>query len=77
MVALCGPRVPGDHGQRDELDAVVGGREVAVDQSLDVLVVDVLLAVGEVLEPHERVLELVVREVVAHVLQLGAEGGAA
>ena len=43
-----------------------------VDQRLDVLVVDVLLAVGERLEAVEGVLELVVAELVAQLLQLGA-----
>jgi hypothetical protein len=37
----------------------------------------VLLAVGEVLEAHEGVLELVLGEPVAHLLELRAEGVAA
>ena len=72
-----GPAGAGDHGQRDEPDAVVRGRDALVDERLDVLVVDVLLAVGEVLEAHEGVLELVVREAVAHLLELRPEGVAA
>jgi hypothetical protein len=39
---------------------VMGKHSGRVDQGLDVLVVDVLLAVGERLEPLEGVLELVV-----------------
>ena len=48
--------------------------DLLVDQRLDVLVVDVLLAVGERLEAHEGVLERVVAELVAQLLQLVAEG---
>ena len=67
----------GDHRQRDHLDAVVRGGDLLVDQRLDVLVVDVLLAVGQRLEAHEGVLQLVVAELVAQLLQLVAEGVAA
>ena len=56
------PAGAGDHRQRDELDAVLRGRDLLVDQRLDVLVVDVLLAVGERLEAHEGVFELVAGE---------------
>ena len=49
----------GDHRERDQLDAVLRMRDLFVDQRLDVLVVDVLLAVGQRLEAHEGVLELV------------------
>ena len=53
-------------------DAVVRGGDLLVDQRLDVLVVDVLLAVGERLEADEGVLDRVVAELVAELLQLGA-----
>jgi hypothetical protein len=53
-------------------------RELFVDQRLDVLVVDVLLAVGERLEADEGVLERwLSRQLVAQFLQLVLEGGAA
>ena len=48
-----------------------------VDQRLDVLVVDVLLAVGQRLHPHEGVFQLVGAELVAHLLQPVDEGMAA
>ena len=52
-------------------------RDLLVDQRLDVLVVDVLLAVGERLEAVERILEGVVAQLVAELLQLrrGRRGG--
>src|SRR6202042_1105682 len=48
-----------------------------IDQRLDVLVIDVLLAVGERLHPGEGVFQLVGAELVAHLLQLVDEGVAA
>ncbi len=45
--------------------------------SLDVLVVDVLLAVGQRLEAHEGVFELIAGEVIAQFLELVHEGVAA
>ena len=71
------PARAGDHRQRDELDAVLRGRDLLVDQRLDVLVVDVLLAVGQRLEAHEGVFELVGGELVAEFLELVHEGVAA
>ena len=62
----------GDDGQRQHADAVVRGGDLLVDQRLDVLVVDVLLAVGERLEAVEGVLDRVVAELVAELLQLRA-----
>jgi hypothetical protein len=61
MVARCGPR----------------GRDLLVDQRLDVLVVDVLLSVGERLEAHERIFELIAGELIAQFLELVHEGMAA
>jgi hypothetical protein len=52
-------------------------RRLVLDQRLDVLVEDVLLAVGEILEAAEGVLEGVVAELEAELLQLLAEGVAA
>ncbi len=57
----------GDHGQRQHLDAVVRGRDFLVDKRLDILVEDVFLAVGEVLEALKRVLESVVAQLIAQV----------
>ena len=50
---------------------------VAISSStkrLDVLVIDVLLAVGERLEPHEGVFQLVAGELIAEFLQLVHKG---
>ena len=71
------PARAGDHRERDQLDAVLRVRDLLVDQRLDVLVVDVLLAVGQRLEAHEGVLELVLLQVIAHLLELVHEGVAA
>src|SRR5262249_58651418 len=50
------------------------GRDLLVDQRLEVLVVDVFLAVGERLEAHEGVLQLVAGKLVAQLLKLVHEG---
>ena len=60
----------GDNGQRHDLDAVVRRGDLLIDEGLDILVIDVLLAVGERLEAHEGVLERIVAELVAELLQL-------
>ena len=52
-------------------------RDLLVDQRLDVLVEHQLLLVGQILEAAERILEGVVAELVAELLQLVAERGAA
>ena len=67
----------GDDGERDQLDQLAGGGDLVLDQRLDVLVEDVLLAVGEILEAAEGVLEGVVAELEAELVQLLAEGVAA
>ena len=54
--------VAGDTVSDDDLHAVVHVRDALIDERLDVLVVDVLLAVGERLEAHEGVLHGVVAE---------------
>ena len=64
----------GDDRERDQLDVILGGRDLLVDQRLDVLVVDVLLAVGQRLEAHEGVFELIAGELVAQLLELVHEG---
>ena len=69
--------VPAITVQRHHLDAVLRGGDLLVDQRLDVLVVDVLLAVGQLLEAVEGVLERVLAQLVAQLLQLRAEGVAA
>ena len=76
-VADCGPIVPGDHRQCRNLDAVVHVRDAVIDKGFDILVIDVLLAVGERLEAVEGVFHRVVAEIVAEFLQLRFEGGAA
>ena len=58
-VADCGPMVPAITVQRHHLHAVLGGGDLLVDQRLQILVVDVLLAVGQRLEAVEGVLERV------------------
>ena len=70
IVADCGPIVPAMTVSRQQADAVMRGGDLLVDQRLDVLVVDVLLAVGERLEAVEGVLDRVVAELVAELLQL-------
>ena len=52
----------------------MGGRDLLIDQCLDVLVVDVFLAVGERLHSHERVFQLVGAQLVAHLLEPMHEG---
>ena len=47
MVARCGPRVPAITDSETSLMRSCAVRDLLVDQRLDVLVVDVLLAVGE------------------------------
>src|SRR6516225_9233779 len=56
--------------QREELDAILRRRNFLVDQRLDVLVIDMLLAVGEGLEANKRVFELIAREFVAKIPKL-------
>ena len=60
--------------QRHNLDPVRLGRDLLVDQCLDVLVEHQLLLVGQVLEAAEGVLEGVVAEFIAQLLQLVLEG---
>src|SRR5208337_4287478 len=66
-----------DHGKADQLHAILRVRDLLVDQRLDVLVVDALLAVGERLESDEGVLALVSGKMIAELLQLVDEGMAA
>src|SRR6476620_5319799 len=68
------PHGAGNHGEADQLHAILGVRDLLVDQRLDVLVVDVLLAIGERLEANEGVLELVARQVISELLELVHEG---
>ena len=63
--------------ERDEPDALVVAHHLVVDQRHDVVVEHHLLAVGEILEAAERVVELVVADLVAQRVQLVAERGAA
>ena len=57
-VAVCGPIVPAMTVSDKHLDAIRRLGDLVVDQRLDILVIDMLLAVGERLEAHEGVLEL-------------------
>ena len=61
-VADCGPIVPAITVSDRNLDAVMHVRDAFIDQCLDVLVIDVLLAVGERLEADESVFDRVVAE---------------
>ena len=63
--------------QLHEADLLVGGWISSSTSAIDVLVEDVLLLVGQVLEAHERIFERVVAQLVAQLLQLVAEGVAA
>ena len=60
--ARGGPLRAGVHVERDESDAVVVAHHLVVHQGDDVFVVDDLLAVGEVLEAAEGVVQLVVAD---------------
>ena len=53
---------------------VLRGRDLLVDQRLDILVVDMLLAVGQRLEADEGVFQLIAGEFVAELFQLVHEG---
>ncbi len=74
---LLRPLGAGDDRERDDADRFRRDRRGVFHQRLDVLVVDVLLAVGEILEALEGVLEGVVAELEAQLAQLLAEGMAA
>src|SRR5262245_8617710 len=67
----------GNHSQCHHFDAVMGRGDLLIDQSLDILVIDMLLAVSERLEAHEGVLEGIVAELITELLQLLPEGMAA
>jgi hypothetical protein len=73
MSAVCGPSVPQTTRRLQTGCGRSRRRSRSVDQRAEVVVEDLLLAVGQRLEPHEGVLELVVAEVVAELAQLGAE----
>ncbi len=67
----------GDHREGEHLDAVLLRGDLLVDEGFEILVVDVLLAVGKRLEAVEGVFQRILAELVAHFLELGAEGVAA
>ena len=52
----------GVHVERDELDAFVVAHHLVIDQRDNVLVENDLLAVGQILEAAERVVQLVVAD---------------
>lgn len=63
-----------NHGEGDQLQTARGSRHLVVDQGLDVFVVDLLFAVGEILEALEGILKRVFAEIVAEFAQLLPEG---
>ena len=66
--AVRGPSVPQTTLQAPHLDPVVGRVGVGVlHQRDEVVVVDLLLAVGERLEAHEDVVQLVVAQLIAEL----------
>src|SRR5512143_3113415 len=67
----------GDHRQRQHLDAVVSVGNLLVDQRLDVLVINLLLAVSQSLEADEGILELIAGKLVAELIQFVDKGMAA
>jgi hypothetical protein len=63
-----------DHAQELQFQMIVLIRRRRIGHQRDQVVVeDLLLAVGQRLEPHEQVVELVVDHVEAQVLELGAQ----
>ena len=64
----------GEDGEVDELDALMRMNDLVIDQRDQILVVDDLLAVGEVLEADERVVQCVFPEFIAELAQLVLEG---
>ena len=48
-----------------------------LNQGDQIVVEHLFLAVGQGLEPHEDVVQLVVGQIIAEVLELGPQGGAA
>ncbi len=76
-IAFCGPPVPAMTVSATSRISLARLRHLVLDQRRDVLVEDVLLAVGEILEAAEGVLEGVVAELEAELDQLLAEGVAA
>ena len=67
----------GDHFHIHQTDAITNRADLVIDQGDDIGVIDMLLAVGQILEAYERFLEGIVAQLVAQFLQLVLEGGAA
>ena len=65
-----------DNLQRHDLQPIPVPIRCGRNQSDDIVVIDFLLAVGEFLEPHENILQLVVTDLVSQISQLGAQRGA-
>jgi hypothetical protein len=76
-IAFCGPPVPAITVSAITLVLSPSDGDFVLDQRLDVLVVDMLLAVGQRLEAAERILQGVVAQLVAQFFQLVLEGMAA
>ena len=62
-----------DNAHRHQLDPVVLGVGRGPHQRNQVIFIDFLLAVGQLLEPHEHVLKLVVAQLEPKIFQLGAQ----
>src|SRR5581483_3609061 len=62
-----------DEREVDELPHVVRRSHLVGDDGLDVGVRDLDLSVRKILEALERALDLLARELVAHLLELGGE----
>src|SRR5579872_2662198 len=67
----------GNDGEAHELDPLMRMDDLIVDERDQILVVDDLLAVGEILETGEGVFERVLAELIAELLQFFSEGMAA
>jgi hypothetical protein len=64
-IAFLRPAGSGDDGQRQHIDALAAFGDLGFHQRLDVLVIDMLLAVSEVLEAIEGILKRIVAQLKA------------
>ena len=68
---------PRRNGQRHQLQTVILAHHFVIHQRHNILIIDHFLTVREVFEAAEGVVQLIIANLIAHGLQLIAEGGAA